>query len=60
MFVSKVIEQKWQEWVASKESGTSTMKQPTVEASVARALESMERTMAMIEPSLKYLSMKGR
>eukprot|EP00975_Prorocentrum_lima_P023921 5034551-Prorocentrum_lima.AAC.1 len=39
MCVSRVLEQKWQEWVASKEPGTPTMKQPTLEASVARALE---------------------
>eukprot|EP00975_Prorocentrum_lima_P027779 5840898-Prorocentrum_lima.AAC.1 len=39
MFVSRVLEQKWQEWIASKEPGTPTMNQPTLEASVARALD---------------------
>eukprot|EP00975_Prorocentrum_lima_P071403 12937434-Prorocentrum_lima.AAC.1 len=37
------------------------MKQPTLDASVARALESMERKMATLEPALKDLSeLKGR
>eukprot|EP00975_Prorocentrum_lima_P000698 139062-Prorocentrum_lima.AAC.1 len=37
------------------------MKQPTLEASVARAFESMERQMAMLEPSSNDLSeLKGR
>eukprot|EP00975_Prorocentrum_lima_P060927 12777847-Prorocentrum_lima.AAC.1 len=36
-------------------------RQATIDGQVARALESMERKMAILEPSLKYLSeLKGR
>eukprot|EP00975_Prorocentrum_lima_P038775 8146874-Prorocentrum_lima.AAC.1 len=61
MCVTRVLEQKWQEWVASRNPGTPTVKQSALEASVARALDNMERKMSMLEPSLKDLSeLKGR
>eukprot|EP00975_Prorocentrum_lima_P055399 11620090-Prorocentrum_lima.AAC.1 len=53
MFVSRVLEQKWQEWIATKEPETPKGKPITADGRVARALESMERKMAMLEPSLK-------
>eukprot|EP00975_Prorocentrum_lima_P055376 11614800-Prorocentrum_lima.AAC.1 len=61
MRVTRVLEQKWQEWVTSRSSGTPTVKQSACEASVARDWENMARKMSMLEPSLKDLAeLKGR
>eukprot|EP00975_Prorocentrum_lima_P029498 6192935-Prorocentrum_lima.AAC.1 len=47
--------------MASRSPGTPTEKQSALEASVARALENMERKMSMLEPPLKDLKeLKGR
>eukprot|EP00975_Prorocentrum_lima_P008606 1838937-Prorocentrum_lima.AAC.1 len=53
MLVTRVLEQKWQEWVASRSPRTPTVKQSALEASVARNWEHMERKMSTLEPSLK-------
>eukprot|EP00975_Prorocentrum_lima_P016900 3581093-Prorocentrum_lima.AAC.1 len=56
-----MLEQKWQEWVVQRNPRTPTLQQPPLEADIARALESMERKMSMLEPSLKYLAeLKGK
>eukprot|EP00975_Prorocentrum_lima_P067834 12917242-Prorocentrum_lima.AAC.1 len=49
----RVLEQEWQEWVAQRSPRTPTMKQSTFDADVASALESAEKKMSMLEPSLK-------
>eukprot|EP00975_Prorocentrum_lima_P070708 12933648-Prorocentrum_lima.AAC.1 len=46
MFVTRVLERKWQEWMASRSPGTPTAKQSAFEASVARALINVERKMS--------------